>query len=93
MADASLHSLHASPVTNVAAQTVTPSSDDERVVEFTGSPDAATYLGAVARSVESLASGCDPADAPFAWSRYATMSSIVWLPGAPGLVGGMDAIR
>jgi acetoin utilization deacetylase AcuC-like enzyme len=53
----SLHSLHAWPVTNVAAQTVTPSSERERVVEFTGSPDAATYLGAVARSVESLASG------------------------------------
>jgi acetoin utilization deacetylase AcuC-like enzyme len=55
----SLHSLHAWPVTNVAAQTVTPSSDDERVVEFTGSPDAATYLGAVARSVESLSGSCE----------------------------------
>jgi acetoin utilization deacetylase AcuC-like enzyme len=55
MDDASLHSLHAWPVTNVAAQTVTPSSERERVVEFTSSPDVATYLGAVARSVESLA--------------------------------------
>jgi acetoin utilization deacetylase AcuC-like enzyme len=55
MSDASLHSLHAWPVTNVAAQTVTPSNERERVVEFTGSPDAATYLDAVARSVESLA--------------------------------------
>jgi acetoin utilization deacetylase AcuC-like enzyme len=55
MDDASLHSLHAWPVTNVAARTVTPSSAQERVVEFTGSPDAATYLGAVARSVEALA--------------------------------------
>lgn len=55
MDDASLHSLHAWPVTNVAAGTVTPSSKRERVVEFTGSPDPATYLGAVARSVESLA--------------------------------------
>jgi len=55
MDDASLHSLHAWPVTNVAAQTVTPSSERERVVEFTGSPDAATYLAAVARSVDSLA--------------------------------------
>ncbi|MGC1852965.1 MAG: hypothetical protein WA687_11060, partial [Solirubrobacterales bacterium] len=55
MSDASLHSLHAWPVTNVVAQTVTPSSERERVVEFTGSPDAATYLDAVARSVESLA--------------------------------------
>lgn len=55
MSDARLHSLHAWPVTNVAAQTVTPSSERERVVEFTGSPDVATYLDAVARSVESLA--------------------------------------
>ncbi|HSS04975.1 MAG TPA: hypothetical protein VLK89_07300 [Solirubrobacterales bacterium] len=55
MGDASLHSLHAWPVTNVAAQTVTPSSERERVVEFTGSPDALTYLDAVARSIDSLA--------------------------------------
>jgi acetoin utilization deacetylase AcuC-like enzyme len=55
MDEASLHSLHAWPVTNVAARTVTPSSERERVVEFTGSPDTATYLGAVARSVEALA--------------------------------------
>jgi acetoin utilization deacetylase AcuC-like enzyme len=59
MDDASLHSLHAWPVTNVAAQTVTPSSERERVVEFTGSPDAATYLDAVERSVESLSRGCE----------------------------------
>jgi acetoin utilization deacetylase AcuC-like enzyme len=55
LADASLHSLHAWPVTNIAAQTVTPSSEHERVVEFTGSPDAAIYLNAVARSIDSLA--------------------------------------
>jgi acetoin utilization deacetylase AcuC-like enzyme len=55
MDDASLHSLHAWPVTNVAGRTVTPSSESERVVEFTGSPDTATYLDAVARSVEALA--------------------------------------
>jgi len=55
----SLHSLHAWPVTNVAARTVTPSGDHERVVEFTGSPEAATYLGAVARSVESLSGACE----------------------------------
>jgi len=54
MDDANLHSLHAWPVTNVAAGTVTPSSERERVVEFTGPPTPATYLGAVARSVESL---------------------------------------
>ncbi len=55
MADASLHSLHASPVTNVAAGTVDPSSEREVAVEFTGSPDAATYLDAVAVSIEALA--------------------------------------
>lgn len=55
MSDASLHSLHASPVTNVAAGTVEPSSEREHVVEFTGSPDAETYLGAVAASIDQLA--------------------------------------
>jgi acetoin utilization deacetylase AcuC-like enzyme len=55
MSDASLHSLHASPVTNVAAGTVAPSSEREHVVEFSGSPDADTYLDAVAASVEALA--------------------------------------
>jgi acetoin utilization deacetylase AcuC-like enzyme len=55
MPDASLHSLHASPVTNVAAGTVEPSSEREHVVEFEGSPDAAAYLDALAASVEALA--------------------------------------
>jgi acetoin utilization deacetylase AcuC-like enzyme len=55
MTDASLYSLHASPVTNVAELTVTPSSEREHVVEFEGSPDAEPYLAAVAASVDSLA--------------------------------------
>jgi acetoin utilization deacetylase AcuC-like enzyme len=55
MSDASLHSLHASPVTNVAELTVTPSSEREHVVEFAGSPDAGVYLDAVADSIEALA--------------------------------------
>jgi acetoin utilization deacetylase AcuC-like enzyme len=55
MGDASLHSLHASPVTNVAGGTVAPSSEREVVVEFAGSPEAATYLDAVAVSIEALA--------------------------------------
>jgi acetoin utilization deacetylase AcuC-like enzyme len=55
MADASLHSLHASPVTNVAAGTVEPSSEREHVVEFAGSPDAETYLAALAGSIDALA--------------------------------------
>jgi acetoin utilization deacetylase AcuC-like enzyme len=56
MPDASLHSLHAWPVTNVAAQTVTPRSQREHVVEFEGSPGATTYLNAVEESIETLAS-------------------------------------
>lgn len=55
MSDTSLHSLHASPVTNVAELTVTPSSEREVVVEFAGSPDAGLYLDAVADSIETLA--------------------------------------
>ncbi len=55
MGDASLHSLHALPVTNVAEGTVAPSSEREVVVEFPGSPDAASYLEALAASLEALA--------------------------------------
>jgi acetoin utilization deacetylase AcuC-like enzyme len=55
MGDASLHSLHASPVTNVAEGTVAPSSEREVVVEFAGSPDVETYLEALSSSVEALA--------------------------------------
>lgn len=54
MTDVSLYSLHAWPVTNVAAGTVTPRSEREQVVEFSARPDAETYLGAVESSVESL---------------------------------------
>jgi acetoin utilization deacetylase AcuC-like enzyme len=54
MADARLHSIHAHPVTNVADGTVTPRSERERVIEFSGSPDAAAYLRAVGASVEAL---------------------------------------
>jgi acetoin utilization deacetylase AcuC-like enzyme len=52
---ATLHSLHAAPVTNVAAGTVLPQGERERVVAFGRAPDAATYLAAVARSVTDLA--------------------------------------
>lgn len=54
MTDVKLHSLHAWPVTNVAGRTVAARSERERIVEFRGSPDAATYLDAVATSVELL---------------------------------------
>ncbi|HEX2096252.1 MAG TPA: hypothetical protein VHF50_02660 [Solirubrobacterales bacterium] len=56
MPDARLHSLHAWPVTNVAAQTVKPSSEREHVVEFDGSPGADEYLEEVERSLSMLAS-------------------------------------
>lgn len=54
---ATLHSLHAAPVTNVAAGTVLPLGSRERVVAFGAAPDADTYLDAVARSVADLARG------------------------------------
>jgi acetoin utilization deacetylase AcuC-like enzyme len=53
-----LHSLHAHPVTNVAGETVRPSSERERAVEFRGSPDAADYLHAVGSSVDALGRAC-----------------------------------
>jgi len=52
---ATLHSLHAAPVTNVAPDTVLPRAEGERAVAFAGSPGAATYLEEVAASVDSLA--------------------------------------
>jgi acetoin utilization deacetylase AcuC-like enzyme len=55
MGDASLHSLHASPVTNVAGGTVEPASDREVSIEFHVAPDAEDYLGVVADSLDELA--------------------------------------
>jgi acetoin utilization deacetylase AcuC-like enzyme len=55
MEDATLHSLHASPVTNVSAGTVLPQSERERVVAFGAGPDADTYLDEVAASITDLA--------------------------------------
>jgi acetoin utilization deacetylase AcuC-like enzyme len=55
MEDVTLHSLHASPVTNVAADTVLPQAEGERVVAFGASPDADAYLDEVAVSIEELA--------------------------------------
>ena len=55
MRDASLHSLHAAPVTNVAAGMVEPASDREVAIEFPGVPDADNYLGALERSLSELA--------------------------------------
>jgi acetoin utilization deacetylase AcuC-like enzyme len=55
MEEATLHSLHAAPVTNVAAGTVLPRAEGERVVAFGESPHAEAYLGAVAASIDELA--------------------------------------
>src|SRR6185312_16305576 len=59
MEDATLHSLHAAPVTNVAPRTVLPRARGERTVAFAGSPDAAAYLEEVAASIESLAADAE----------------------------------
>jgi acetoin utilization deacetylase AcuC-like enzyme len=53
--EATLHSLHAAPVTNVAADTVLPRAEGERVVAFSASPDEAAYLEAVGASIDELA--------------------------------------
>lgn len=55
MPGARLHSIHAHPVTNVAAGTVTPSGERETVVELSGSPAPDAYLRAVGAGVEALA--------------------------------------
>jgi len=55
MGDASLHSLHAAPVTNVAGGTVEPASDREVAIEFHVIPEVEDYLGTVAASVDELA--------------------------------------
>jgi acetoin utilization deacetylase AcuC-like enzyme len=52
---ATLHSLHASPVTNVSAGTVLPQVEGERVVAFSEGPDAEDYLADVGASIEVLA--------------------------------------
>ena len=55
MDDTLLYSLHAWPVVNVASQTAHPCSERERVVEFDEAPSDASYLEAVAASIEELA--------------------------------------
>jgi acetoin utilization deacetylase AcuC-like enzyme len=54
---AKLHSLHASPVTNVSADTVLPQAENERVVAFSEDPGPEAYLAAVGVAVEELADG------------------------------------
>jgi len=52
---ATLHSLHAAPVTNVAAGTVLPQVEGERALAFGASPDPDAYLREVRASVAELA--------------------------------------
>ena len=54
MEGARLHSLHSSPVTNVAAGTVLPQAPGERVVAFGEAPDPEAYLAEVEASIEEL---------------------------------------
>jgi acetoin utilization deacetylase AcuC-like enzyme len=54
MSDATLHSLHAAPVTNLPPDTVLPQVEGERAVAFAGSPDPDAYLEEVAISVAAL---------------------------------------
>jgi acetoin utilization deacetylase AcuC-like enzyme len=55
MPDATLHSIHAAPVTNVPAGTDLPQAAGERAVALSGSPDPDGYLEEVAISIEVLA--------------------------------------
>jgi acetoin utilization deacetylase AcuC-like enzyme len=52
--DATLHSLHAAPVTNVAAGTELPRAPGERAHAFAAAPDAVAYLAEVERSLNEL---------------------------------------
>ncbi|MFL5897807.1 MAG: hypothetical protein ACJ76D_05020 [Solirubrobacterales bacterium] len=53
--EASLHSLHAAPVTNLPPGTALPQFPGERAVAFAGSPDERTYLQEVEASIHDLA--------------------------------------
>jgi acetoin utilization deacetylase AcuC-like enzyme len=53
--DAVLHSLHAAPVTNVAAGTELPRAPRERAHAFAAAPDPAAYLAEVEASLNELA--------------------------------------
>ncbi len=53
-ADATLHSLHASPVTNVAEGTELPRAPRERARAFSAAPDPVAYLAEVEASLAEL---------------------------------------
>jgi acetoin utilization deacetylase AcuC-like enzyme len=53
--EATLHSLHASPVTNVPAGTELPRAPRERAHAFAAAPDPVAYLAEVEASLDALA--------------------------------------
>ncbi|HVX33176.1 MAG TPA: hypothetical protein VHA80_08550 [Solirubrobacterales bacterium] len=55
--EATLHSLHAAPVTNVAAGTELPRAPRERAHAFAAAPDPVAYLAEVEASLAELAAG------------------------------------
>jgi acetoin utilization deacetylase AcuC-like enzyme len=55
--EATLHSLHSSPVTNVAAGTELPRAPRERALAFAAAPDPVAYLAEVEASLAELAAG------------------------------------
>jgi acetoin utilization deacetylase AcuC-like enzyme len=58
LADVSLHSLHAWPVTNAPSDPVLPRTGRERLVEFRSVPDPESYLDAVDESLDQLSQTC-----------------------------------
>lgn len=59
MPEATLHSLHHSPVTNVPPDTVLPWVEGEEAIAFEAPPDPGRYLATVAASVEALAADAE----------------------------------
>jgi acetoin utilization deacetylase AcuC-like enzyme len=55
MGDTRLHSIHAWPAVNVPSQSASPTTERERIVEFTETPSEQEYLDAVAESIAELA--------------------------------------
>jgi acetoin utilization deacetylase AcuC-like enzyme len=57
--EATLHSLHAAPVTNLPPGAALPRVPGERTVAFAAAPEAGAYVEEVAASVEALAAAAE----------------------------------
>ncbi|HEX8751895.1 MAG TPA: hypothetical protein VF731_00630, partial [Solirubrobacterales bacterium] len=57
--EATLHSLHAAPVTNLPPEARLPRVEGERAVAFHTPPGAEEYVAEVAGSLDQLAAGCE----------------------------------